>query len=167
MATRYQRGIQKPYAQGYTTQWPHNTKGVFRSRKPKDIQHNDHKILKGYSGAVSRMIYNTMATSEYSFSILWSLCCISFGLRLLNTPLVLCGHCVVYPCAYGLWIPLWYLVAIVLYILRFTASEYPFGILWPLCCISFELRFLNTPLVSCGHCVYTMATRYQRDIQKP
>ena len=62
MATRYQRGIQRPYAQGYTTQWPNNTKGVFRSRKPKDIQHNDHKILKGYSGAVSRMIYNTMAT---------------------------------------------------------------------------------------------------------
>jgi hypothetical protein len=81
------------------------------------------------------------------------LCCISFGLRLLNTPLVSCGHCVVYPSVYGFWIPLWYLVAIVLYILRFTASEYLFGILWPLCCISFGLRLLNTPLVSCGHCV--------------
>jgi hypothetical protein len=62
MATRYQRGIQKPYAQGYTTQWPHNTKGVFRSRKPKDIQRNGHKIQKGYSEAVNRRIYNTMAT---------------------------------------------------------------------------------------------------------
>jgi hypothetical protein len=90
--------------------------------------------------------------SEYPFGILWPLCCISLGLRLLITPLVSCDHCVVYPSVYGFWIPLWYLVAIVLYILRFTASEYLFGILWPLCCISFGLRLLNTPLASCGHC---------------
>jgi uncharacterized membrane protein len=94
-----------------------------------------------------------LTASEYPFGILWPLCCISLGLRLLITPLVSCGHCVVYPSAYGFWIPLWYLVAIVLYILRFTVSKYPFGILWPLCCISFGWRLLNTPLVSCGHCV--------------
>jgi phosphatidylglycerophosphate synthase len=94
-----------------------------------------------------------LTASQYPFGILWPLCCISFGLRLLITPLVSCGHCVVYPSAYGFWITLWYLVAIVLYILRFTASDYPFGILWPLCCISFGLRLLNNPLVSCGHCV--------------
>jgi hypothetical protein len=144
--------------EGYTTQWPQDTKGVFRNRKSKDIQHNGHKIPKGYSEAVNRRIYNTMATRYQR------------GIQKL----------------YGFWIPLWYLVAIVLYILRFTAPEYPFGILWSLCCISFGLRLLNTPLVSCGHCVVypsaygswyletvnrriynTMATRYQRGIQKP
>jgi hypothetical protein len=35
-------------------------------------------------------------------------------------------------------------------LLRFTASDYPFGIFkfWPLCCLSFDLRNLITPLVS-------------------
>jgi hypothetical protein len=54
--------------------------------------------------------------------------------------LISCGHCVVCPSVYGFWLPLWYLVAIVLSVLRFTASDYPFGILWPLCCLSFDLR---------------------------
>jgi hypothetical protein len=43
MATRYQRGIQKS---SQTTQWPQDTKGVFRSL---NRQHNGHKIPKGYS----------------------------------------------------------------------------------------------------------------------
>jgi hypothetical protein len=106
----------------------------------------------------------------------WSLCCLSFDLRILITslwylvaivlsflrftdsdylPLVSFGHCVVCPSIYGFWLP-------------------PFGILWPLCCLSFDLRILITslwyllvivlsflrftdsdylPLVSCGHCV--------------
>ena len=92
--------------------------------------------------------------SDYPFGILWPLYCLSFfGLRLLITPLVSCGHCVVCPSVYGFWLPLWYLVAIVLSVLRFTASDYPFGILWPLCCLFFGLRLLITPLISCGHCV--------------
>jgi hypothetical protein len=82
--------------------------------------------------------------SDYPFGIMWPLRCISFGLRLLIVPLVSCDHCVVYPSVYGFSLSLWYLVAIVLYILRFTASDYPFGILWPLFCISFGLRFLIT-----------------------
>ena len=33
-------------------------------------------------------------------------------------------------------------------VLQHTASAYPFGILWPLCCLSFfNIRLLNTPLV--------------------
>jgi hypothetical protein len=63
--TRYQRGIQKPYVKEWqTTQWPQDTKGVFRSRMLKnDRQHNSHKIPKGYSEAVCwRMTDNTMAT---------------------------------------------------------------------------------------------------------
>jgi hypothetical protein len=133
--------------------------------------------------------------SYYTFGILWSLCCLSFfDLRLLITPLVSCGHCVVCPSLiYDFWLPLWYLVAIVLSVLLWsTTSDYTFGILWPLCCLSFfDLRLLITSLVSCGHCVKkdrqhnghkipkrqsevvnqrrtdnTMATRYQRGNQK-
>ena len=92
--------------------------------------------------------------SDYPFGIFWSLCCLSFNLRLLITPLVSFGHCVVCPSSiYGFWLPLWYLLVIVLSVLRFTASDYPFGIFWSLCCLSFDLRLLITPLVSFGHCV--------------
>jgi hypothetical protein len=91
--------------------------------------------------------------SDYSFGIFWSLCCLSFDLRLLITPLVTFDHCVVCHSIYGFWLLLWYLVVIVLSVLRFTASDYSFGIVWSLCCLSFDLRLLITPLVSCGHCV--------------
>jgi hypothetical protein len=84
----------------------------------------------------------------------WSLCCMSFDLRLLITPLVSFGHCVVCPSSiYGFWLPLWYLLVIVLSVLRFTAFDYPFGMFWSLCCLSFDLRLLITPLVCFGHCV--------------
>ena len=44
---------------------------------------------------------------------------------------------------------LFVLLVIVLSVLRFTASDYPFGIFWPLCClVFFDLRLLVTPLVS-------------------
>ena len=39
-------------------------------------------------------------------------------------------------------------MAIVLSVLRFTDSDYLLGILWPLCCLSFDLRILITSLVS-------------------
>ena len=91
--------------------------------------------------------------SDYSFRILWPLCCLSYDIRILITPLISYGHCVVCPSIYGFWLPLWYLVAIVLSVLWFTDSDYTFGILWSLCCVSFDLQILITPLVSCGHCV--------------
>jgi hypothetical protein len=91
--------------------------------------------------------------SDYSFGILWPLCCLVFNLRLLITPLVLCGHCGVCSSIYGFWLLPWYLVAIVLFVLLFTASDYSFGVLWPLCCMFFYLRLLITPLVACGYCV--------------
>jgi hypothetical protein len=59
--------------------------------------------------------------------------CLSLDLRLLITPLVSCG--------------------LLLSVLRFTASDYSFGILWPLYCLSFDLLLLITSLVSCGHCI--------------
>ena len=96
-------------------------------------------------------------TSDYPFGILWPLYCLSFlDLRLMITSLVSYGHCIFCPSSiYDFWLPLWYLVAIALSVLpRFTTSDYPFGILWPLYFRSFlDLRFLITPLVSCGHCI--------------
>jgi hypothetical protein len=59
------------------------------------------------------------------------LCCVSFfDLQILITPLVSFGHCVVCPSLiYRFWLPLWYLLAIVLCVLLwFTDSDYPFGI---------------------------------------
>jgi hypothetical protein len=85
--------------------------------------------------------------SDYPFGIFWSLCCLFlFDVRILITPLVSFGHCVVCSSSmYGFWLPLWYLLAIVLSVLlRCTDSDYPFGIFWPL-----------------------MAKRYQRGNQNP
>jgi hypothetical protein len=92
-------------------------------------------------------------SSDYPFGVLWPLCCLPFDVRLLITPLVSCGHYVVCPSMYVFWLPLWCLVAIMLSALRCTSSAYPFGVLWPLCCLSFDVRLLITPLVSCGHYV--------------
>jgi hypothetical protein len=68
--------------------------------------------------------------SNYPFSFCWSLCCLFFDIRILITPLVSVGHCVVCsPSIYG--------------------SDYPFGICLSLCCLfSFDIRILITPLVS-------------------
>ena len=102
--------------------------------------------------------------SHYTFGIFWSLYCLSFyALRLLITPLVSFGHCIVCPSRlHGFSLPFWYLLAIVLSVLlRFTASHYPFGIFWPLYCLSFDaLRLLITPLVSFGHCIVCPSTLY-------
>jgi hypothetical protein len=69
--------------------------------------------------------------SDYPFGILWTLHCLFFfDVQLLITPLVSCGHCILWPSSmYSFWLPLWYLVAIVLSVLRCTASDYPFGYL--------------------------------------
>ena len=102
--------------------------------------------------------------SDYLFGIFWPLCCLTFfDLQILNTPLVSFGHCVVCPSSiYSFWLPLWYLLAIVLSVLlRITDSDYLFGIFWPLCClIFFDLQILITPLVSFGHCVVCSSLRY-------
>jgi hypothetical protein len=95
---------------------------------------------------------------------LWPLYCLSFlDLRLLITPLVSCGHFIVCPSSiYDFWLPLWYLVAIVLSAFpRFTTSDYPFGILRPLYCLSLlDLRLLISPLVSCSHCIVCPSSIY-------
>jgi hypothetical protein len=92
-------------------------------------------------------------TSDYLFVIFWSLYCLSFYLRLPITPLLSCGHCIVCPSIYDLRLPLCYILIIVLSVLLFTASDYPFVILWSLYCLSFYLRLPITPLLSFGHCI--------------
>jgi hypothetical protein len=92
-------------------------------------------------------------SSDYPFGIFWSLYCLFFDLSLLVTPLVSFGHCIVCSLIYVFWLPLWYLLVIVLSVLWFTSSDYPFGIFWSLYCMFFDLRLLVTPLVSFGHCI--------------
>jgi hypothetical protein len=103
-------------------------------------------------------------SSDYPFGILWPLYCLPFfNLRLLITPLISCGHCIVCRSSiYVFWLPLWYLVAIVLSaVLQFMSSDYPFDILWPWYCLPFfNLRLLITPLVSCGHCIVCCSSIY-------
>jgi hypothetical protein len=48
-----------------------------------------------------------------------SLYCLSSGLRLLFTSLVSLGHCIVCPPVYDFYLPLWYLLVIVLSVLWF------------------------------------------------
>ena len=121
-------------------------------------------LLLWYLLVIVLSVLLRFTASHYSFDIFWSLYCLSFyALRLLITPLVSFGHCIVYPSTlYGFSLLLWYLLAIVLSVfLRFTASHYPFGIFWPLYCLSFyALRLLITPLVSFGHCIVCLSTLY-------
>jgi hypothetical protein len=92
-------------------------------------------------------------SSDYPVGIFWSLHCLFFDLRLLITPLVSFGHCIVCSLIYVFWLPLWYLLVIVLSVLWFTSSDYPFGIFWSLYCLFFDLPLLIIPLVSFGHCI--------------
>jgi hypothetical protein len=91
--------------------------------------------------------------SDYLFGIFLSLCCLSFDLGIMITSLVSFGHYVVCPLIYRFWLPLWYLLVIMLFVLWFTDSDYLFGFYWSLCCLSFHLQLLITSLVSVGHYV--------------
>jgi hypothetical protein len=100
--------------------------------------------------------------SDYPFGIFWPSCCqFFFDILILITLLVSFGHCVVSSSSkYRFWLPFWYLLAIVLSdLLRYTDSDYPFGIFWPLCCqFFFDIRILIIPLVSFGHCVVSSSS---------
>ena len=102
--------------------------------------------------------------SDYPFGIFWPLCCqFFFDIQILITPLVSFGHRVVSSSSiYWFWLPLWYLLAIVLSVLlRYTDSDYLFGIFWPLCCqFLFDIGIRITPLVSVGHCVVSSSSIY-------
>ena len=91
--------------------------------------------------------------SDCPFDICWSLCYLSLHFQLLIAPLISFGHCVICPSIYSFWLPLWYLLVIVLSVPPFTASDCPFGIFWSLCYLSLHLQLLIAPLISFGHCV--------------
>jgi hypothetical protein len=90
---------------------------------------------------------------DYHFGIFWSLYCLSFSLRLVITTLVSVDHGIVCPSINSLWLPLWYLLTIALSALPFTASDYLFGIFWPLHSLSFHLRLVITTLVTFDCCI--------------
>jgi hypothetical protein len=102
--------------------------------------------------------------SDYPFGIFMILCCLLFfDLRIQITSLVSSWHCVVcYSLIYGFWLPLWYIHDIVLsVILRFTDSDYPFGIFMILCCLLFfDLRIQITSSVSSWYCVVCYSSIY-------
>jgi hypothetical protein len=91
--------------------------------------------------------------SDYHFGIFLPLYCLSFHLRPVIITLVSFDHCIVCPSIYGLWLPLWYLLTIAFSVLPFIASDYYFGIVWPLYCLSFSLRLVIITLVSFDHCI--------------
>jgi hypothetical protein len=78
-----------------------------------------------------------LTASDYPFGIFWLLCCLSFDLQLLITPVVSFDYYVVCPLTYSFWLPFWDLLTIMLSVLWLTASDYPFGIFWPLYCLFF------------------------------
>ena len=77
--------------------------------------------------------------SDYLFGFFWPLYCQSFfDLHLLITPLVSSSSTFVcQSLIYSCWLPLWYHQALVLSVsLWFTVSDYPFGIIKLLFCLS-------------------------------
>jgi hypothetical protein len=63
---------------------------------------------------------------------------------------------------YLFWLPLWYLLGIVLsFVLWYIYSDYLFGIFWELCSLFlFDILILITSLVSFGHCVVCSSLIY-------
>ena len=117
-----------------------------------------------YLLAIVFSVLRRFTDSDYPFGIFWPLYCLFFvDLLILITPLVPFGHCIVCSSSiYWFWLPLWYLLAIVFSVLRrFTDSDYPFGIFWPLYCLFFvDLLIRIAPLVSFGHCIVCSASIY-------
>ena len=103
--------------------------------------------------------------SDYSFGILWPLCCLFFyDIQILITSLVCCGHCVV--CSsmiYRFWLHPWYIFVIVLSVLLwYTDSDYTLGIICPLCCLFlYDIQIMITPLVYFGHSVVCSSMIYR------
>ena len=117
-----------------------------------------------YLLAIVFYVLRRFTDSDCPFGIFWPLYCLFFvDLLILITPLVSFGHCIFCSSSiYWFWLPLWYLLAIVLSVLRrFTDSDCPFGIFWPLYCLfCVDLLILITPLVSFGHCIFCSSLIY-------
>jgi hypothetical protein len=73
-----------------------------------------------------------LTVSDYLFGICWSLYCLSFYEWFLITSLVSFDHYIACSSINGFWLPLWYMLIIVLSVLLLTVSDYLFGIFWSL-----------------------------------
>jgi hypothetical protein len=115
-------------------QWPKDTKRAIRiSQSTKNTQYNGQNIPHGQSESVNRRRTDNTMAKRYQ-----RVYCLFFvDLLILIAPLGSFGHCIVCSSSiYWFWLPLWYLLAIVLCVLRrFTDSDYPSGIFWPLNCV--------------------------------
>ena len=117
-----------------------------------------------YLLAIVLSVLRRFIDSDCPFSIFWPMYCLFFvDLLILITSLVSFGHCIVCSASiYWFWLPLWYLLAIVLSVLRrFTNSDYPFGIFWPLYYLFFvDLLILITTLESFDHGIVCSSSIY-------
>jgi hypothetical protein len=167
MAKRYQRGNQNPYIEEeQTTQWPKDTHCVVCSSSIYRFW-----LPLWYLLVIVLSVLLQYTDSDYPFGIFWPLCCLFFfNIPILITPLVSVQNLYIEEGQTTQWpkdtkgviririlkknrqhndqkIPLWYLLVIVLSVLlQYTDSDYPFGICWPLCCLSFfNIQILITP----------------------
>ena len=109
-------------------------------------------LLFWYILIIVLSVLRLFTASDYFFGIFWSLYCPYFVyLRLLITLLVYFDHCIVRTSSiYGFWLLLWYILVIVLSVLRlFTASDYCFGIFWSLYCPYFVYLRLLSIKINC------------------
>ena len=138
-----------------------------------------------YLLAIALSVLRRFTDSDCPFGIFWPWHCVFFvDLLIRIAPLVSFGHCIVCSSSiywfwlpplvsfghcifcsssiYWFWLPLLYLLAIVLSVLRrFTDSDCPFGIFWPLYCLFVvDLLILIAPLVSFGHCIFCSSSIY-------
>jgi hypothetical protein len=142
--------------EGGTIQWQKDTESVIRSCKWKEGQYlyclifHLHLLITPLVSfdhcIVSPSIYSfwlqlwyllvivlsllPFTSSDYLLVIFWSLYCLSFHIHLLIIALLSFGQCIVSPSIYSFWLPLCFLLVIVLSLLPFTASGYSFGIFW-------------------------------------
>jgi hypothetical protein len=140
MAKRYQRGNQKPSDYPCDIFWPlyslsffdlrlliiplvsSNSRplyclsfldlqlGVIRCRKSKDRQYNILE-LEDTKGVIRSP--ESKKERQYNGQNARPLYCLSLDLRLLITPVISFGHCIVCPSSiYGFWLSLWYLLTL-------------------------------------------------------
>jgi hypothetical protein len=132
--------------EGQITQWPKDT-GQFVIRPSIYIF-----WLPLWYLLVIVLSVPPFTSSDCPFDIFWSLCYLSLHLQLLIALLISFDHCAICPSIYSFWLPLWYLLVIVLSVSPFTASDCPFDIFWSLCYLSLHLQLLIAPLLSFVHC---------------
>ena len=126
-----------------------------------------------FCGSLFVLLYLVIVVSVFLYLVI--VVSVTFGLRLLFTHLVSCGHCSIcylwitasvypfgilwslYPLDYGFCLPIWYLVVIVVSVtfglrLLFTHLVSCGYLVVIVVSVTFGLRLLFTHLVSCGHC---------------